>query len=701
MVGSSQDSSVPPPLADPVLLTPTWLLLPATAFAAEEAGAPGDEGEEVVVTEERPDAPTPTDTSAHVTVLQVDETVGQGADLAELLDRTAGVTVSRLGGLGDWSGVSIRGSSFRQVQVFLDGVPLNPDGADSVNLAELPLQAFSRVEVYRGNAPAHLAAAPMGGVVNLVTADTVEGGQARAAAGSLGTWKGGGQLGHSGELGGWQLDGLAFVDAFQTVGDYAYFDDRGTIYNVFDDHMETRTNNDKVQLSLLARARARKGPLALTVTESLLERDEGLPGSTLVPTQHPRLETRRALTSAEVAWGRSPFAVRALGWNQRRVEHLDDPGGELGLSSALQSRSVFDATGAQVHGAWIARPWLVPALTVRGHRDHFQRTDLVTEVAGDAAWRWVGAAVASAELSLWQDRLRLSPVVQGTVLDNRALGDVTSVGTHPDDSEILIARVDPRGGVLLQLTDFLVLKANGGRYLRPPDLTELFGDRGALQGNSDLHPETGWQVDAGVGLALPENRWAEGLVELAAFVSRAEDLIVYVQNSTRTLVPTNLEATEVRGVEVAAVLSILEVLDSRTAVTWTHSAIHTPDDSVEGNQVPGVPVWEITQATSAHWGERVRVGHTWSYAAGNYWDATNWYLSPPRSIHNAFLRVRPTPAWPALALDVLNLTDTLVEIVPRNPLDETDPNRIVQGVTDFVGYPLPGRTFLLSLTWDV
>jgi iron complex outermembrane receptor protein len=653
------------------------------------------------VTEERPDAPDPGETSAHVTVLPVDGTIAASTDVAELLDTATGVTVSRLGGLGDWSGVSIRGSSFRQVQIYLDGVPLNPDGADSVNLSELPLAAFERVEVYRGNAPAHFGASAMGGVVNLVTADEADAGSARASVGSHGTWKSGGQLGGAQEIGPWQLDAVAFLDGFQTVADYTYFDDRGTIYNVFDDHMETRTNNDKVQFSGLARIRAVNGPWTLGAQESVLYRDEGLPGSSLVPTLHTRLTTTRALTTVSGQWARSPFSVNARAWNQHRVEILEDSAGELGLSSSLRNSSRFDTVGVLAHGRWIAVPAVIPALTLSGHRDHFVQVDLEADKRGDPAIRRVGAAVLSAEIKLWQDRLRLTPVVQGTVLDNRTLGDVTSVGTHEDATEIVVTHLDPRGGVLFKPMDWLAFKANGGRYIRPPDLTELFGDRGALQGNSDLAPETGIQVDVGLRVVIPQNPWVSGSVDMAGFVNRAEGLIVYVQNSTRTLVPVNMDATEVRGLELAVSLVVLDTVDSRTSITRTFSKNLSESESLAGNQVPGVPEWEIAQNTSAHWGDRVRVGHSWSWTAGNYWDATNWYLSPPRSIHGAFLRVQPTPAWPSLELDVLNLTNTIVEVVPRNPLDESDPNRIVQGVTDFVGYPLPGRTFLFSLHWDV
>ena len=144
-------------------LTLLTLTLPRPA----QAGA----GEAIVVTDERGGAPDPLDTPSSVAVIPIDEGTPQSADVAEALDAAAGAAVQRLGGLGDWSAVSLRGANLRHTQVYLDGLPLNPDGASVVNLSELPLRAFERIEVYRGGAPAALDASPLGGAVNLVTGE--------------------------------------------------------------------------------------------------------------------------------------------------------------------------------------------------------------------------------------------------------------------------------------------------------------------------------------------------------------------------------------------------------------------------------------------------------------------------------------------------------------------------------------------------
>ena len=53
-----------------------------------------------------------------------------------------------------------------------------------------------------------------------------------------------------------------------------------------------------------------------------------------------------------------------------------------------------------------------------------------------------------------------------------------------------------------------------------------------------------------------------------------------------------------------------------------------------------------------------------------------------------------------LAVDVRNLTDVRALAVDRNPLSDADDTPVQQALTDFAGYPLPGRTVLVSLTWS-
>lgn len=670
-----------------------WLSLAAWAAPTDAGKNPEDTDDDVILelkVEERVDeAPDPSATSASVTVIAVDERLPASATVATAVDQAAGIEVQSLGGLGDWSAVSIRGSTLRQVQICIDGVPLNPDGASAVDLSELPLWAFRRIEVYRGNAPPELAAAPIGGVVDLRTGDGRLPPQLglTAAGGSFGSARGGATASLPFTVGKSQLPGdvLVFAEHFSTRGDFAYFDDSGTRYNLLDDGFQTRGNNHKRQLS--AHGRVRLGPAArrFTLMEALLDRDEGLPGHAARPTRQASLATLRSMTVAELEGRRSETRGRLRAWALLRREQLSDPADEIGLG-VDQTEDRFTTLGGLAHGRWLATPWLVPALTASIRGESYRPAN-----ADNAPGQRISTTgVLSANARFWDERLTLSPVVQ-----------VQHLADARFDTEQSLTALNPRGGVLLRPWDWLALKANAGRYLRPPDFTELFGDRGAVIGNPELEPERGVQWDVGGRLVAPATWPVSASLELGHFWQSTTGLIVMVQNAQRTMVPLNLDDAWVQGWEGALSLAHPWV-ELQTSVTRMTSVNLSERPQFANNQLPRVPTLEVQQRTAVLWGEQLRLGHSYSYTAGNHWDRTNFYEAPPRPLHGAFLRAAPGGSgswWPELNLDVHNLLDRRTEVVDRNPLDPSDEGRSVQAVTDFVGYPLAGRTVMITLRW--
>lgn len=659
-----------------------------------------DAGGTVVVEDELARGADPSETSANVTVVAVDARLAASEDVAGVVEQAAGTTVRRLGGLGDFAAVSIRGSSFRQVQVYLDGVPLNPDGSEAVNLSELPLSGFERVEVYRSGAPPEFAAAPIGGVVNLVTGELPQ--RLRLGLGSYDTSRLDGSASAPGPLaalGGPEDEVIVLAEAFATRGNFVYFDDNGTIYDRTDDRRRERVNNDKRQLSAHARWRLRdRGVLdELSLTGSFLSRAEGVPGTASTPAEHARLATRRGLESLHVQARPGAWKLVLTGWRLDRDEVYDDREGEVGTGSQW-NRYQGGTTGLVVHAAWGAAPWLVPALTASARRESYVQEDLLNGLAEDPRRRVAGTAALSAELWAWNEAVRLSPVAQLAWLDNRALGEVpfgdTPIAPEGKATEVVPT---PRLGLLVRPpVPGLALKANGGRFFRPPDLTELFGDRGGVIGNTDLVPERGWKADAGFRWALPADP-NRGAVEGAWFWNLVDDQIIYVQNGQSTSVPVNFARAWTDGFELSAAGAPLAWLDGSLSLTWTRSRNLTPRDDVANKQLPRVPEWMFDEAVGLHWGERLRLGHTWTWIAGNTWDATNFFRAPPRSIHGLFLRLG-TDRLSAEA-SVLNLFDRTVAVMDRNPLSDADDEPILQPINDFFGYPLPGRSFLFTLAW--
>jgi len=622
-----------------------------------------------------------------VTVIDVAD-LPTGADVAAAIETSAGTSVQRLGGLGDWSGVSIRGSTVRQVEVLLDGVPLNPDGAGAVNLSEMPLRAFERIEVYRGGAPAELGTTAMGGAVNLVTGDSDERRRLSISAGTSRTGLFGADLGWKGQ-GTLPWDGWIGAEGMATAGDFRSFDDRGTVYTQSDDVIANRVNNDKAQLNLQGRIRMGGARSRLTVLNTRLDREVGVPG----PTGRPALSSRYAIARnlGVLQWdgtaGAGSGTVRL--WNLWRHEQLTDELGEVGVGAQVRN-DVTGTWGAHSHGAWAVGEQLKLGVVGEGRVELFQGDDRLLAAIDDSRQRRVGKLALSATAWGLDGRLAVSPVLSGTAMQS------VSIKSGTVESREVLAAASPRIGVLFRPVGDLAFKANAGRYFRAPDTTELFGDRGAFRGNPDLLPERGWQADVGARYAARDGVFT-GTAELAAFANIAQDAIVYGQNAQGIATPANVGSAIVRGVEAAGALQVLERIDLAVNMTATHSSNGSADPAYAGKQLPRTPAIELHTRVGVAPHAAVRLGHGFSYTAGTYHDATNWFRQAPRAFHEVFLTIAAGP-WSA-ELDVRNAGDRLSEQVLRNPLDASD-QTVPVPITDFWGYPLPGRTVLLTLSWQ-
>lgn len=89
--------------------------------------------------------------------------------ITQALATLPGVTVVQNGGPGSSATVSIRGASASQVAVFIDGIRIGSPTTGIAPWANLPTEAFERVEVISGPAAASFGNNAMGGVVQLFT----------------------------------------------------------------------------------------------------------------------------------------------------------------------------------------------------------------------------------------------------------------------------------------------------------------------------------------------------------------------------------------------------------------------------------------------------------------------------------------------------------------------------------------------------
>lgn len=154
------------------------LVLTCSCFAAHPAMAQEtDDGAIVVVATGLSDSAERTGNAVSVIGAEELEEI-QGPDITRALRRLPGVSVSRNGGVGGFTGVSVRGAPAEHLLVLVDGVRVNDvsSPAGGFDFGNLTLGAIESVELLRGSNSVIWGSDAIGGVLNLTTrrADGVE-----------------------------------------------------------------------------------------------------------------------------------------------------------------------------------------------------------------------------------------------------------------------------------------------------------------------------------------------------------------------------------------------------------------------------------------------------------------------------------------------------------------------------------------------
>ena len=142
--------------------------LPAAAQEADTRAELAFDLEGITVEAARPDWETKLSPGS-VTVIRPDDYKGEQKTLPDLMRKVPGVHVREVNGKGQYTTVTVRGSTAAQVGVFVDGVLTNLGGDSAVDISAIPIDNVERIEVYRGYIPARFPGTYIGGVINIVT----------------------------------------------------------------------------------------------------------------------------------------------------------------------------------------------------------------------------------------------------------------------------------------------------------------------------------------------------------------------------------------------------------------------------------------------------------------------------------------------------------------------------------------------------
>jgi len=139
------------------------------SFKVWAENAPLFYGQEVVVTASRiPQLRS--QLPASITVITSTEIKTLGArNMGDVLNYTYGTSSRTTGYLGSQVSGSIRGSTYQQMLILIDGQRINSPLLGGYDLGDLPVNNVEKVEIVRGPASALYGADAVGGVINIIT----------------------------------------------------------------------------------------------------------------------------------------------------------------------------------------------------------------------------------------------------------------------------------------------------------------------------------------------------------------------------------------------------------------------------------------------------------------------------------------------------------------------------------------------------
>ncbi|WP_017445357.1 TonB-dependent receptor [Gayadomonas joobiniege] len=114
-----------------------------------------------------------------------DEFLKYGTRLSDVLKRELGLQIRQAGGIGSQVAVSLRGSTHKQVQFYIDGQLINDGQSGGFDINQLPLEQIQSIEISKSQAVEN-GATPIGGVIKITTYDPVK--NQRRASVSLGSF---------------------------------------------------------------------------------------------------------------------------------------------------------------------------------------------------------------------------------------------------------------------------------------------------------------------------------------------------------------------------------------------------------------------------------------------------------------------------------------------------------------------------------
>lgn len=587
--------------------------------------------------------------------------------LADVLAFESGVQQQRIGGYGSFSSISVRASAPTQTNMFLDGIRLNGGANSVIDLSAFDLRSLNSVDIYRGAAPLLLGSTNLGGAVNLISATTGDDlTQVKFTAGSFSTLQT--NLSHRQSHTRWNT--LATIEAGRSDNNFTLLNDNTTPLNPDDDVREQRNNADVRSFGVLGKAGFKHSD---QVSSDFLfqhtQRTIGVPEFR---------NNDNNVASYEEGRGQLHLNHRNnhyAGWARRHNaffqwanDHYDDRFSQVGLG-AQNFRSQQRVVGGSTYWDKFTQGGKL-ALTAEIRQEDFDGEDPLGQTRDITANRnSVTAGVAYTRFAL-NGNLLITPRLR---IENhhsdRKQNNLASESMNTG------AELNPELSAKFQQGQKITWTASVGRYFRIPTFSEMFGTQGLVTGNDELNPEEGINTEIGVQWAPLDTL----TISTTLFHSSRDDTIVTVFDARGIGRNLNTGEATIQGIEFETAWSPTKTLEIKTNFTVQDTTNNSDIVAFSGKQLPNQASLTAYVRGDYKIRSQINVWSELSLSQDRFYDLGNFL--------------------PAQDATVINLGGQW----QRNKLsaDLTLSNITDQTIEDFNGFPRPGRSFSLGLSYQL
>jgi vitamin B12 transporter len=519
-------------------------------------------------------------TGQALSVITLDELHSvQGIDLTRALERVPGLTWTRNGGPGSFTGVRLRGADAEQVLVLVDGVRVEDVSAPSggFDFGTLALGEVARIEVLRGSNSVPWGSAALGGVI-AVTTRQIDGAEAQVEYGSHDTLSSQATLGMAGDAG-----------AISISGGYSRSDgvSAAAVGTEADGYRNWRAST--------------RGALAL------------MPGLRLVA------NARLADTRTQID-GFPPPTYMTFG-DTPEFQDTRQAGGRAGFDFASDRFSLASGLAlAHTRRAYFDPTWSPdPSFSYRGQS---LRWDMTGSARGPSGLRLDFGADSewSHFASTFDARASARETSGHAMLGWNGTQGAVSAGVRHDNHNRFGGAWTLGANGTWKLNEDLRLLASYGEGFKAPTLFQLLSD----YGNAALRPETSKTIDLGLALDMQDSGIA---MSATVFRRDSRDLITFVSctsldrcDDRPSGLYDNVARSRANGVELELGANLPANLRLQTAYAYTEARNRSGLNA--GNDLPRRPRHALT--TALDWsGDKVTLGADLRWVGASFDDAGN------------------------------------------------------------------------------